>query len=190
MIRRTFQSSHPARYGVRGLALAFPKLARLRHHGHRRTTCAGWILVETMAALMVLSIGGIAMNRAMHEALITRAMARDFTTARFLLEQVISEIELQPVIIDGASRSGEFGDDYPQFSYRWNVSVVPIPQPELPPLATANIVQPLELPVQYLGKISATVSWTRVGRSFERTVETLVSPERIYVEEDEQAGFP
>ncbi len=103
MIRRTFQSPHPARYGVRGLALAFPKPARLRH---RRTARSGWILVETMAALMVLSIGGIAMNRAMHEAL-----------------------------------------------------------------------------------ISVTVSWTRVGRSFERTVETLVSPERIYVEEDEQAGF-
>lgn len=155
----------------------------------RETSCPGWILVETMVALMVLSIGGVAVNRAMQEALITRVMARDFTTARFLIEQVISEVELQPMLVEGASKSGGFGESHPQFSYQWEVSVVEIPQPELPPLATATIVQPIQYPVRYLGKIHVTVSWTRAGRSFERSLETLVSPERIYTEEDAEAGF-
>ena len=150
---------------------------------------SGWILVETLVALMMLSIGGVAVNRAMQEALVTRAMARDFTEARFLVEQVMSEIELQPVLVEGASKSGDFGDEHPRFSYRWDVSIVELPQPELPPLATATIVQPLELPVQYLGKIRVTISWTRVGRAFERSAETLVAPERIYTEEDAQTGL-
>jgi hypothetical protein len=142
-----------------------------------------------MVALMVLSIGGVAVNRAMQEALVTRAMARDFTEARFLLEQVMSEMELQPILLDGSTKSGGFGDDRPRFSYRWDVSIVELPQPQLPPLATAIIVQPLELPVRYLGKIRATVTWTRAGRTFERTAETLVAPERIYTEEDVQTGL-
>ncbi|MCL4692976.1 MAG: hypothetical protein KJ060_10770 [Candidatus Hydrogenedentes bacterium] len=152
-------------------------------------TASGWILVETMVALMVLSIGGVAVNRAMQDALITRAMARDLTTARFLLEQVMSELELERTLIDGASESGDFGEDYPQFVYKWNVSVVPIPQPELPPLATATLAQPVEYPVPYLGKIHVTVSWSRAGRPFERSLETLVSPDRVYTKEDEEAGY-
>ncbi|GMV90583.1 MAG: hypothetical protein AMXMBFR82_03610 [Candidatus Hydrogenedentota bacterium] len=155
----------------------------------RIQSCAGWILVETMVALMVLSIGGVAVNRAMQEALITRAMARDFTTARFLLEQVMSDLELQRALIEGASQSGGFGDDHPQFSYRWNVSTVPVPQPELPPLATATLAQPVEYPVPYLGKIHVTVSWSRAGRAFERSLETLVSPDQVYTKEDEEAGY-
>jgi len=142
-----------------------------------------------MVALMVLSIGGVAVNRAMQEALVTRAMARDFTEARFLLEQVMSKLELQPILVEGASKSGAFGDDHPRFSYRWDVSLVELPRPQLPPLARAALAQPLELPVQYLGKVRVTVTWTRAGRTFERSAETLVAPERIYTEDDAQAGL-
>ncbi len=151
---------------------------------------SGWILLETIVALMMLSIGGVAVNRAMQEALVTRAMARDFTEARFLMEQVMSELELQPALVEGESKSGNFGDDFPRFSYQWNVSRVELPQPELPPQAAAILVQPLQLPVHYLGKIHVTLTWTRAGRKFSRSAETLIAPERIFTEEDAQAGQP
>lgn len=151
---------------------------------------AGWILIETLVALMVLSIGILAVNRAMQEATLTRAMARDFTQARFLLEQVASELDLQPILIDGDTHQGDFGKDYPRFSYQWNVSRVDLPAPQLPPLAQAALTQPLQLPSSYLGKVTVKVSWTRAGRTFDRTLETLIAPEKMYTTENEQAVPP
>lgn len=151
---------------------------------------AGWVLVETLVALIVLSIGVIAVNRAMQEGLVTRAMARDYTQARFLLEQVMGELELQPILAEGARKAGDFGEAHPRFSYAWAVSRVDIPQPALPPRARTALVQPVELPVSYLGKITATVLWTRAGRSFQRTAETLVAPERLFIEEAERVEQP
>ncbi|MCC6489586.1 MAG: hypothetical protein IT364_18960 [Candidatus Hydrogenedentes bacterium] len=128
------------------------------------------------------------MNEALQEALLTRAMARDFTQARFLLEQVVSDLELQPLLIEGAEKNGDFGDAFERFAYHYEVSRVELPAPELPSLANAVLAQPLQLPVSYLGKIRVTVTWTRAGRSFERTAETLVPPERLYIGQSNNAG--
>ncbi|MBN2309715.1 MAG: hypothetical protein JXR94_12125 [Candidatus Hydrogenedentes bacterium] len=149
--------------------------------GHRD----GWILLETLVALMVLSIGIIAVNRAVHESLVTRAQARDYTHARFLLDHLVAELELEPVLEDGASESGTFGDEFPRFSWEWAVTRVDVPVPPLPgglPLAARD---DFELPVPYLGKISATIRWTRAGVAFERHLETLIAPDKLYIEPED-----
>ena len=146
----------------------------------------GWILVETLAALVVLSVGILAVNRSLGESLLTRAMARDYTQARFFLEQVMSELELQPVLVDGATGSGDFGKDNPRFSYSWAVSRVDLNLPALPPQILERFPNGVQPPVPYLGKISLTVKWTRSGRAFSRTAETLIDMRHLYVEKQQQ----
>jgi len=143
----------------------------------------GWILMETLVALVVLSVGILATNRALGESLFTRAMAQDYTQARFFLEQVMSELELQPRLAENSTGQGDFGKDYPRFSYKWNVSRVDIPVPQIPPEILLNFPDGVKLPVPYLGKISVTVSWTRREQTFSRTADTLISPQKLFVYE-------
>jgi hypothetical protein len=138
-----------------------------------------------MAALVVLSVGILAVNRGLGESLAIRAMARDYTQARFLLDQVMSELELQPVLVDGATGSGNFGKDNPRFSYSWVVSRVNLKIPEVPPQLLLQFPNGVQPPVPYLGKISATVKWTRTGQTFSRTAETLIGMQRLYVEQQQ-----
>lgn len=152
---------------------------------NRRTHTSGWVLVETLVALVVLSIGVIAVNRATHEALVTRAQARDYTQARFLLEQLMSELELQPKFRQGASASGPFGDEFPRFTWEWTVAKVEMPEPEAPDRLPIGFMDHFQFPAAYLGKISATVRWTRAGRPFEMTAETLVGPDKLLAEEED-----
>lgn len=152
-----------------------------------RSTPGGWILIETLVAMTMLSVGVLAMNRAMQEALETRAMARDYTEARFLIEQVMSELEMQPQLVEGASKAGGFGKDYPRFSYAWTVSRFDFPQPVLPPDVQQFLNGPVGLPEPYLGKIQVTVNWTRRDRPYSRTVETLIPAEQLVVLEPESA---
>lgn len=139
----------------------------------------GWVLVETLVALVLLSVGVLAINRALREALQTRALARDYTTARFLLEEKMGELEMQPVLNEGASGSGRFGDEHPRFSYSWSVAKVDMPAPPVPVELQPFFLEPPRLPEPYLGRISVTVKWTRAGRQYDAMTELLVGSKRL-----------
>ena len=148
----------------------------------------GWVLLETLAALTVLSVAIIAVNEALYESLVTRAQARDYTQARFFLDKLASELEMQPLFQDGMTQSGGFGEEHPRFSWSWSVSKADIPQPAIPQeVLLANGITELVLPVKALGKVSVTVRWTRAGHEFEETIETLIGPERILIKEEDEA---
>jgi len=144
-----------------------------------RATTGGWILLETIVAMAVLSIGVVAVNRAIGEAVVTRAMASDYTQARFLLEQKLAEVEMQPLIVADTREQGNFGEAFPRFTWLWDVKAVEMPAPSLPDDVAALIGQRFEPPVPYLGRISVTVRWTRKGNTYERVLETLIPPERF-----------
>jgi len=150
----------------------------------------GWVLIETLVALVLLSVGVLAINRALREAMETRAIARDFTTARFLLEERISELEMQPVLREGTVLAGDFGNEHERFSYTCSVTKVEVPRPEIPPDVQAVLLEPIELPEPYLGKISVTIKWTRAGRAFDATAETLVSSRKLQTKEPVNAPQP
>ncbi len=167
------------------------KAARRRRGEGKRLSSRGYILVEAAVAMAVLSIGMLGIHGAMRETGITGAQARDFTQARFLLERLIVETELQPMLVEG-TETGEFEGALSRFRWRRTISKVTAPPPpELlvkPPWLGRRPGAPSGPPRRfgamrspYLGKISATVRWTRNGRPFERTVETLFSPEKLYV---------
>lgn len=154
---------------------------------------SGWILVETLVALVVLTVAVLAVNRAFGEAVLTRAIARDYTQARFFMEEVLGDLEVRPVHIDGAAGNGNFGEENPRFSYTWSVKKLPMDMPQvgaaLPP-AAQRYLEEFEMPVQYLGEITVAVSWTRQERRYTEEVVTIIAPERLVVEEEETDEAP
>lgn len=134
----------------------------------------GYILVETMVALVLLSIGAFAVQGTIRESLLTRGQAQDYTRARFLLQDLIADIELQPLLAAG-KHTGQFkgADD----RFRWDTEVRRVDVPKL-----KGGQKPFRFPegFEYLTRVRATIYWKRGGREFSETMETLLSPEHLF----------
>lgn len=145
----------------------------------------GYILVEAVTAMAVLSITAVAVQRAVHTAVLARGLARDYTTAQFLLERVAADQALQPRIAAGETYEGIFPPPDDRFSYRWYVENVDIAMDEtLPEPPTGQRVNLL----RSMGRMHIEVSWNRGGQPFLAEAETLLSPDRVWV--DPQAPLP
>ena len=93
----------------------------------------GYILVETIVAMALLSAGMVAIQGGLRQAVLVRGQARDYTQARFLMDGLIADLSLQPEHVQG-SKSGRFSGEYDRFSYTWTISRVDVPVPQgLPP---------------------------------------------------------
>lgn len=147
----------------------------------------GYILMETAVAILVLSIGIIAVQRSIRNAITLRGLANDYTQARFLTQELIGEALLQPRLEEKSER-GNFEDEFSRFRWERKISRIdiPVPPPRFNPLR--DLVGPpriLEiLPVHYMGKVSATIFWTRQNIEHQHTMETLFRTERLWVPED------
>lgn len=149
-----------------------------------KTNAEGWVLMEALVAMVVLSIAVVALNRGFGEAVLTRAIARDYTQARFFLEQIAGEVEITPVHEEGATGKGNFGKEHSRFSYTWSVSRKDVPPPQLPPSLPPQVLNRIanfEYPIQYLGEISVQVNWTRNGRDYSAELETTIAPGGIHI---------
>lgn len=149
----------------------------------------GYILFETIVALGLLSIGMLAIHNSMSQAMFMRARAQDFTTARFLLEEIMAERELPPEV-QASTGEGQFDGENARFSYRWEISKIEVPTPPLPPMLTPQEREQFEKRFKrYMGKISVTVSWARRGFDYEMTGETLIPPERLWLPKSEREQY-
>jgi argininosuccinate synthase len=149
--------------------------------------------MEALVSMVVLSIAVMAINRGFAEAVLTRAIARDYTQARFFLEQVAGEVEMTPVLMDGATGEGNFGKDNSRFSYTWAVSKKDVAPPKIPsylPPQMQRMAAEFEPPIEYLGELSVRVSWTRAGGSYSAELNTIIAPNRIVVLEGEENAPP
>lgn len=151
----------------------------------------GYLLVETVTAMALLSITIVSLHGAMRQAALTRAHAEDFTYARFLAEELMGQLDLRPELETG-SQSGEYGGRFSRFVWAYEVSRVELEPPEMGPgSGWARSLDPevageeFELPVSYLGKVRVEIYWTRLGQEFSYVVETLVSPDRLPPPEEE-----
>ena len=75
----------------------------------------GYILVETLVAMAVLSVSLLGIHRGISQALTARARTMDFTVARFLMEQKLGELMLQPELVK-SSGQGNFEAPHERFS--------------------------------------------------------------------------
>ena len=149
----------------------------------------GYILVEAVTAMAVLSITAVAVQRAVHTAVLARGLAQDYTTAQFLLERLAADQSLQPRIAAGETHEGVLPPPHERFSYRWSLEKVDIPMPEPPPgLAPAQRAALTSGLLSCMGKLHIEVTWNRGGEPFSADGETLLSPDRIWV--DPQAPAP
>lgn len=152
---------------------------------------SGYILFETVAALAVFSASILVIQGAFQRAIATRALAQDYTQVRFLLDQKMAELELQPQLVEGED-SGNFEGNLSRFSYQWKVSKIDLPEPPIPPDLPPEQQQNLKLKVNYITKIQVTISWTRgkgdKGKAEEHkvTASTIWDPEKLFVPQEEQ----
>lgn len=148
----------------------------------RRT--AGYIMIETVVAVAVLSLGAVAVNGAIRQAIQTRGQAQDFTRARFLLDSITNELLLQPLLTEG-SDSGRFDDPDSRFAWAWTVQRVnpPVPTKPFKPLPPdAKPSPPVQYPREssYLAHVHVTVRWERAGMPFSESYETLLAADRLW----------
>lgn len=142
----------------------------------------GYILVETIVSMGLLSVGMIAINGAVSQAIITRGQAQDYTIARFLMEQIDNEKEIEPSI-EAGSGQGVFPGEYSRFSYEWRISPVTFPMPQLPPDMHPELASDLNDTLAKLcriGKLRIVIRWHRAGLDFEAVGETLLRPGQLW----------
>lgn len=147
----------------------------------------GYILVETVTALAVLSITAVTVQRAVHTAVLARGLSQDYTTAQFLLERFAADRALEPRIAAGEVHSDTFPPPHERFAYTWSLEDIAIPPPALPPLAPEQHEALNQALLTRMGKLRMEVTWTRGGEPFSAVAETLVSPERTWVASVEPA---
>jgi hypothetical protein len=141
----------------------------------------GYVLLEAIGAMVVLSVGIVAINEATREIMLTRAQARDFTRAGFLLEELMSGLQLRPQLTEGTFQ-GKYGENVPRFRWKYVVSTVQIGgEEQVPQFAVGPDGRPIavELPVKYMVRIVGTVSWTLKGQEYFRSTQTLCQPEKL-----------
>ena len=149
----------------------------------RRTHISGYILVETTVALTVLGIGAFVAHSALREAMQARGQAQDYTQARFLLEQKMGELAVQPRLTEGRSQ-GQFSGAYGRFRWEQEVRRVDVPKPAQPikPPPPGKRVVPFTYQGGrgYLARVRVAVAWERGGMTFSESLETLLGQERLW----------
>lgn len=144
----------------------------------------GYILLETTVALVLLGMGVYAIHGAIRQAIVTRGQAQDYTQARFLLERVIAEVEIQPALQQG-SKQGRFEAPLDRFEWRHEIRKIRIPKPEgainVGALLAGDDSGQFEYPIEYLLRVRATVTWKRAGHAFSESFETLIDPTKLWL---------
>jgi type II secretory pathway pseudopilin PulG len=140
----------------------------------------GYILLESIVSMALLSICMLGIYGGMRDAAGMRALAEDFTTARFLLEDVATQHELQPEVMEGEGR-GQFPAPHDRFSHSWAITRVPVPMEALPQTMSDEQRQQFERQFKrFMGRLRVTIRWTRAGLEHEVTGETLLAPNQLW----------
>lgn len=144
----------------------------------------GYVLLETVGALVVLSVGIVGVHQAMREAVMTRAQARDYTQARFLLQALVAQVELQPLVYPGEYQ-GAYADSLSRFRWKYKVDLVQLPemQPSVQAVPRPSRGRPMIVrrqPVTHMGRITAEVSWTLRNQEYSQRTQTLMQPEKVF----------
>lgn len=138
----------------------------------------GYILVETLVAMGVLSVGMVAVGNALHQAHMMRAIAKDRTDARFLLEQVTGTVELRTVI-EPTAEAGVF-PDHPRYQYSYAIDLIQMEMPKPAPSLSPTLTRRLRVVPPLIPRLRVSVKWQRMGGAYEEVFETLLPPERIH----------
>jgi hypothetical protein len=145
---------------------------------------AGYIFVETVVAMAVLSLSTLVIQGALRQAIMTRRQTQDYTTARFLLENLAGERTLMFQQPEG-SGAGQCSPPYENYSYEWKIEKVDVPLPplpiDIPPIDRQSFEENY---VDYMGKLTVRIKWNRAGVEHEALGETLLRPALLWLPEE------
>ncbi|MFA7691677.1 MAG: hypothetical protein GX117_13540 [Candidatus Hydrogenedentes bacterium] len=146
----------------------------------------GYIFVETVVAMALLSVSAIVIQSALRQGMLTRRQGQDYTIARFLLQQVTGDQALRFQQPEG-SGSGRFDAPYDDFRFKWDLKKVSIPRPQnihaLPPELYQSFEDRI---VDYMGKLTVRIEWRRGGVPMETVGETLLRPDLFWLPKEER----
>lgn len=117
----------------------------------------GFTLIEVLIALVILSITFVWLLSAHGQAIDMAARARFLTTATLLAQERIAQVASHQTQVSSGERTGDFGDDYPGYSYVETVEATPL--------------------AGYL-KYSLTVRWGAQERPFETRFISFIAERR------------
>lgn len=150
------------------------------------TRARGYILVETLTAMAVLSITAVTVQQAEYTAVQARGLSQDYTTAQFLMEGIVGMVDLEPRVAVGDIHSGVFPVPNDRFEYTWSVEKADVPLPPAAPTVTpAERAALAGNYLDYMGRLRVEIRWSRGGQPFAVAGETLLSPERVWFENPE-----
>ena len=88
-----------------------------------RSRRSGFTFLEIMVALSIIALVMVGVYQVQMQSVATEYVSRFYITAPLLAQKKIAEVEAQTLedLRDGA---GDFGDEYPGYSWQMSVSVV------------------------------------------------------------------
>ncbi len=143
-----------------------------------RERMSGLVLMEVVVSMMVLSVGILAASKSFSIALLARGLAQDYTDARFLASQKLSTTVAKADLLHPGSTQGRFPGEWKRFTWKQEVSQSEFKYNRIITMNSLNPLETMQLMAQptFFGKVVVTVSWTRRGTEYKRTVATLVTP--------------
>lgn len=120
-----------------------------RFEGQERKAPPGFTLLEVMIAMAIIAIALTAVFGSQSQSVSLASEAKFDTTASLLAQSKMAEIDLMPVE-EMVSDSGDFGEDFPGYSWQLSVSSV---MSDMPGKVS-----------DYLKRVDLTVSWGEDGR--------------------------
>jgi len=166
-----------------------------------RSPMRGYVLVEVVVSMMVLTVGILSVSRSFSVAMLARGLSQDYTDSRYLaaeqIWQAVAQAEAGALTLGGAQ--GRFPDPWRKFSWEWKVEETSLPYevsvkirevvgPQRSRRGRSRRAVPQveieEQPEKFFNRVVVTVKWTRRNVEYERWVATLVPP----IDPDEGTG--
>jgi general secretion pathway protein I len=95
--------------------------------GMTKNTSRGFTLMEVMIAMAILAIALVSVYQLQSQSISMSTDSRFMTTAALLAQSKMVEIETAPSL-SNKSDSGDFGLDYPQYTWHVEITDTQIPQ--------------------------------------------------------------
>jgi general secretion pathway protein I len=113
------------------------QLGAIHFPDRRRAAEAGFTLLEVMLAMSILAIALVAVFQSQSQSISMMARSRFDTAAPLLAQSKMAELEAIKSA-DVTSDSGDFGDDYPGYSWSFEIMGTEIPGVEKVEVAVKN----------------------------------------------------
>jgi type II secretion system protein I len=99
----------------------------IKDSGTRQKKMAGFTLLEVMVAMAVLAIALVGVYQLQSQSISLATESRFKTSAALLAQSKMADVE-NVALLSNHTEEGDFGADYPQYSWRLEITATELPQ--------------------------------------------------------------